>query len=189
MAGRFLNLFKPIGRVLPEIKKPQRKISFNKKLFWTAIVLILFLIMTKIPLFSVPSDVQDNFGALQVIFASNRSTLMELGIEPIVTAGLILQLLVGSSIIKYNISNPEDRSLFTAASKAFSIILTDIQAAAYIISGMYGSLSGGVALIIFLQLLATKVIIMLINKLIQKGWGMGSGISLFIMAGVAQTIL
>ncbi|MCW4024668.1 MAG: preprotein translocase subunit SecY [Candidatus Bathyarchaeota archaeon] len=189
MAGRFLNLFKPIGRVLPEIKKPQRKVSFNEKLFWTAIVLVLFLVMTEIPLFGVPQDVQDNFGALRVIFASNRGTLMELGIGPIVTAGLILQLLAGSSIIKCDMSNPEDRGLFTAASKVFSILLTGIQAGAYIISGMYGSLSGGVALIIFLQLLAAGVVVMLMDELVQKGWGMGSGISLFIMAGVAQTIL
>jgi preprotein translocase subunit SecY/protein transport protein SEC61 subunit alpha len=189
MAGRFLNLFKPIGRVLPEIKKPQRKVSFNEKLFWTAIVLVLFLVMTEIPLFGVPQDVQDNFGALRVIFASNRGTLMELGIGPIVTAGLILQLLVGSSIIKCDMSNPEDRGLFTAASKAFSIILTGIQAAAYIISGMYGTLTGGVALIIFLQLIAAGVVVMLMDELVQKGWGIGSGISLFIMAGVAQAIL
>jgi preprotein translocase subunit SecY len=189
MAGRFLNLFKPIGRILPEIKKPQRKVSFNEKLFWTAIVLVLFLVMTEIPLFGVSQDIQDNFGALRVIFASNRGTLMELGIGPIVNAGLILQLLVGSSIIKCDMSNPEDRGLFTAASKAFSIILTGIQAVAYIISGMYGTLSGGVAMIIFLQLLAAGVVVMLMDELVQKGWGMGSGISLFIMAGVAQTIL
>jgi protein transport protein SEC61 subunit alpha len=192
MAGRFLNLFKPIGRILPEIKKPKRKVSFNEKLFWTAVVLVLFLVMTEIPLFGIAQSAQDQFGALRVIFASNRGTLMELGIGPIVTAGLILQLLVGSSIIKCDMSNSEDRGLFTSASKAFSIILTGIQAGAYIISGMYGpldSLGVGVAGIIFLQLLAAGVIVMLMDELVQKGWGMGSGISLFIMAGVAQSIL
>ena len=30
---------------------------------------------------------------------------------------------------------------------------------------------------------------MLLDELVQKGWGLGSGISLFIMAGVAQNIL
>ena len=30
---------------------------------------------------------------------------------------------------------------------------------------------------------------MLMDELVQKGWGLGSGISLFIMAGVAQNIL
>jgi preprotein translocase SecY subunit len=189
MAGRFLNLFKPIGRILPEIKVPERKVSFNEKIFWTAIVLIIYLVMSEIPLYGITTDVQEQFGALRVIFASNRGTLMELGIGPIVTAGLILQLLAGSAMIKCDMSNAEDRGLFTIASKAFSIILTGIQASAYIISGMYGTLSGPIVIVIFLQLIGAGVVVMLLDELVQKGWGLGSGISLFIMAGVAQTIL
>ena len=69
-------------------------------------------------------------------------------------------------------------------------MFTGIQAAAYIISGMYGTnLAGPVIIIIFLQLLAAGIIVMLMDELVQKGWGLGSGISLFIMAGVAQTIV
>jgi preprotein translocase SecY subunit len=188
MAGRFLSLFKPIGRVLPEIKKPERKVSFNEKIFWTGLVLVIFLVMTEIPLYGIASSASDQFSQLRVIFASNRGTLMELGIGPIVTAGLILQLLAGSSIIQCDMSDSEDRGLFTTASKVFTVVLTGIQAAAYIISGMYGALSGPVTLVIFLQLIGTGIIVMLMDELVQKGWGLGSGISLFIMAGVAQTV-
>jgi len=190
MPGRFLSLFKPIGRVLPEIKKPERKVSFNEKIFWTALVLVVFLVMTEVPLYGIATSAADQFGSLRVIFASNRGTLMELGIGPIVTAGLILQLLAGSSIIKCDMSNSEDRGLFTSASKVFSIVLTGIQAGAYILSGMYGtSLAGPTILVIFIQLLAAGIIVMLMDELVQKGWGLGSGISLFIMAGVAQNVL
>jgi preprotein translocase SecY subunit len=188
MPGRFLSLFKPIGRVLPEIKKPARKVSFNEKIFWTGLVLIIFLVMTETPLFGIEASA-DNFGALRVIFASNRGTLMELGIGPIVTAGLILQLLAGSSIIKCDMSNHEDRGLFTSASKVFSIVLTAVQAGAYILSGMYGtSLAGPTIIVLFMQLIAAGIIVLLMDELVQKGWGLGSGISLFIMAGVAQNI-
>ena len=189
MAGRFLNLFKPIGRVLPEIKVPERKVSFNEKIFWTAMVLIVYLVMSEIPLFGIPKSATDQFSALRVIFASNRGTLMELGIGPIVTAGLILQLLVGSAIIQCNMGDSQDRSLFTVASKVFSILLTGVQAGAYLISGMYGTIASTATIVIFLQLLAAGLVVMLLDELIQKGWGLGSGISLFIMAGVAQNIL
>jgi len=190
MAGRFLGLFKPIGRVLPEIKKPERKVSFNEKIFWTALVLIVYLVMSEVPLYGIPQSASDQFSALRVIFASNRGTLMELGIGPIVTAGLILQLLVGSAIIQCDMSDPQDRSLFTSASKVFSIVLTGVQASAYLISGMYGtSIPGTTSIIIFIQLIFAGLVVMLLDELIQKGWGLGSGISLFIMAGVAQTIL
>jgi len=189
MAGRFLSLFRPLGRVLPEIKVPERKVGFNEKIFWTAIVLIVYLVMSEISLYGISAGVQEQFAPLRVIFASNRGTLMELGIGPIVTAGLILQLLAGSAIIQCDMSNPEDRGLFTVASKFFSILLTGIQASAYIISGMYGALAGPTTIIIFLQLLGAGVVVILLDELIQKGWGLGSGISLFIMAGVAQNIL
>ncbi|MEM3442662.1 MAG: preprotein translocase subunit SecY, partial [Candidatus Bathyarchaeia archaeon] len=142
MAGRFLNLFKPISRVIPEIKAPERKVSFNEKIFWTALVLIIYLIMSEVPLYGISTEPLGELAALRIIFASSRGSLMELGIGPIVTAGLILQLLVGSAIIECDMSRPEDRSLFTAASKVFAIILTGVQASAYIIGGMYGQLQG-----------------------------------------------
>ncbi|NWG10377.1 preprotein translocase subunit SecY [Candidatus Bathyarchaeota archaeon] len=192
MAGRFLSLFKPIARIIPEIKDPERRVRFNEKIFWTALVLIIYLIMSEVRLYGVPTTIEERLSALRVIFASNRGTLMELGIGPIVTAGLILQLLIGSAMVQADMSNPEDRSLFTTASKVFAIILTGVQAIAYIVGGMYNTaettLPGTAAIIIFLQLLASGLIVMLLDELVQKGWGFGSGISLFIMAGVAQQI-
>jgi preprotein translocase SecY subunit len=189
MAGRFLSLFKPVARGIPEIKAPERRVSFNEKIFWTALVLIIYLVMSEIWLVGIPTTQIQQLAPLSIIFASSRGKLTELGIGPIVTAGLILQLLVGSAMIDCDMSKPEDRGLFTTASKVFSIILTGVQGLAYIMGGMYGSLAGTTAVIIFLQLLAAGIIIMLLDELVQKGWGFGSGISLFIMAGVAQQIL
>jgi len=188
MAGRFLNLFKPLARFIPEVKAPERRVSFNEKLFWTAIALIIYLVMASDACRLYGIQREEEFAPLRIIFASSRGTLMELGIGPIVTAGLILQLLVGSAMIECDMSKPEDRALFTTASKVFAIILTGVQASAYIISGMYGQLHGTTAIIVFLQLLAAGMIVLLLDELIQKGWGFGSGISLFIMAGVAQQI-
>jgi len=188
MAGRFLSMFKPVARFIPEIKAPERRVRFNEKLFWTAIVLILYLVMTEISLYGIETTALGELAALRIIFASSRGSLMELGIGPIVTAGLILQLLVGSAMIECDMANPEDRGLFTTASKAFTIILTGVQASAYIIGGMYGTLPGTTAIIVFLQLLAAGMIVLLMDELVQKGWGFGSGISLFILAGVAQGI-
>jgi len=188
MVGRFLSLFKPLARIVPEIKKPERRVRFNEKIFWTALVLVVFLIMSEVPLYGITKNALGELAALRIIFASSRGSLMELGIGPIVTAGLILQLLAGSKMIQADMGNSEDRGLFTTASKVFSIVLTGVQASAYIIGGMYGSLSGNIAIIVFLQLIAAGLVVLMLDELVQKGWGFGSGISLFIMAGVAQNI-
>jgi preprotein translocase SecY subunit len=187
MAGRFLSLFGPLSRFLPEVSSPTRKVSFNEKLFWTAMALIIYLIMGEISLFNVAGGWE--FESLRIIFASSRGTLTELGIGPIVTGGLILQLLIGSSIVNADLGNPEDRALFTAAAKVFSIVFTGVQASAYIISGMYGALDPVTTVIVFAQLMSAGVVLILLDEMLQKGWGIGSGISLFILAGVAQRIM
>jgi preprotein translocase SecY subunit len=187
MAGRFLSLFKPLSRVMPEVATPTRKVGFNEKLFWTGIALVLYLVMTEVPLYGVGKGGWD-LTYLRIIFASNRGTLMELGIGPIVTAGLILQLLTGSGIIGCDMSDPDDRALFTTASKFFSILMTGVQAGAYLIGGVYQNLPPVAPPIIFFELLVAGIIVMMLDELVQKGWGIGSGISLFIMAGVATQI-
>ena len=149
MAGRFLSLFGPLSRFMPEVSSPTRKVSFNEKLFWTAMALIIYLVMSEVSLFNVGGEGWQ-LDSLRIIFASNRGTLTELGIGPIVTGGIILQLLIGSNIISADLGNPEDRSLFTAATKVFAIVLTGVQAAAYLIGGVYGSLDGITSIIIFI---------------------------------------
>jgi preprotein translocase SecY subunit len=186
---RFIELFKPFVRFFPDVKKPDRRVAFNEKLFWTAIVLVAYLVMSEVPLMGVgKGGAQDPLGALRVIFASNRGTLMELGIGPIVTAGLILQILSGSKMINVDMTSPEDRSLFTGASKVLAVLMTVFEALAYIMGGAYGNLTVQNQLGILIQLLAAGIILMLMDELLQKGWGIGSGISLFIAAGVAQRI-
>ena len=186
---RFIELFKPIARFFPDIKPPDRKVAFNEKIFWTAIALIIYFVMSQVPLYGIgTAGLNDPLGSLRVIFASNRGTLMELGIGPIVTAGLILQVLAGSKMVNIDMSNPEDRSLFTSASKILSVVMTVFEASAYIIGGTYGALPVTTEIVIMLQLVAAGLIVLLLDELLQKGWGLGSGISLFIAAGVAASI-
>ena len=186
---RFIDLFQPLARFTPDVASAEKKVAFNEKMIWTAIVLIAYLVMAEVPLFGIgKGGAEDPFGAMRVIFASNRGTLMELGIGPIVTAGLILQILQGSRMIDVDMSNPQDRSLFTSASKIMAVVMTLFEALAYIIGGAYGSITVQTQFIIVVQLLAAGIILMLLDELLQKGWGIGSGISLFIAAGVAQRI-
>ncbi len=186
---RFLDLFKPLSPFIPEVKPPQRKVTFNTRLLWTLAALIIYLVMSEVPLYGITQgNNPDPYATLRIIFASNRGSLLELGIGPIVTAGLIIQLLAGSEIISFDRSDPEDRGLFTTASKFFSFIMVIIQASLYIIGGVYGNITTMQAILIFVQLLAAGMIIMMLDELVQKGWGIGSGISLFIVAGITQNI-
>jgi len=101
-----------------------------------------------------------------------------------------MQLLKGSELIKLNFKDPDDRSLFTSATKIVTIIVIVAEGSLYGVS-VYGHLLASPSLIPVLvgQLVGSSLIVMYLDETIQKGWGLGSGISLFIMAGVAQGIM
>ena len=117
---------------------------------------------------------------------------MELGISPIITSGLVMQLLAGSRIIEVNQSLKEDRALFAGAQKLFGILITVGEAIAYVVSGMYGDLNtlgAGNAILIILQLFAAGMVVIILDELLQKGYGLGSGISLFIATNICESIV
>merc|ERR1719262_2045110 len=129
---------------------------------------------------------------MRVILASNRGTLMELGISPIVTSGMVMQLLAGAKIIEVDQSLKEDRALFSGAQKLFGMLITIGEAVAYVISGMYGDvkdLGAGNAILIIIQLFIAGIIVIILDELLQKGYGMGSGISLFIATNICENIV
>jgi preprotein translocase SecY subunit len=177
--------------ITPEVVKPTREVHFNEKLLWTFAALVIYFVMASTPIVGAQTTEADPFAFMRTITASTQGSLAELGIGPIVTAGLIMQILVGSKIINVNMADPEERSLYTGAQKVMSVVMTIIEAVAFLIGGTYGrpedlQLSGQLAIIS--QLLAAGIIIILLDEMVQKGWGLGSGISLFIAGGVGLQI-
>jgi len=184
------DFIKSVGTVLPEIPKPEKKPTLNERFVWTGIALIAYLVMAATPLYGFNgSQANDQLAFLRVVFASTQGTLMELGIGPIVTAGLILQLLVGSDIIKLDMGDSADRAIFGSATKLLTFIVIVGESLAYIYGGALGVLGQTQALVVFVQLFVASVLVLLLDELIQKGWGIGSGVSLFILAGVCQTVM
>mmetsp|Transcript_5158 Transcript_5158/g.6406 ORF Transcript_5158/g.6406 Transcript_5158/m.6406 type:complete len:475 (-) Transcript_5158:89-1513(-) len=190
---RFLTLIKPVLWLVPEVNAPEHRVPFKEKVCWTAISLFVFLVCCQIPVYGiVTSKSADPFYWMRVILASNRGTLMELGISPIVTSGWIMQLLAGSRIIEVDQSLKEDRNLFFAAQKLFGLLITLGEAFAYVVSGMYGdprALGMGMSSLIIAQLFFAGVIAILLDELLQKGYGLGSGISLFIATNICESII
>merc|ERR1711959_171266 len=108
----------------------------------------------------------DPFYWMRVILASNRGTLMELDITPIITSGMVMQLLAGSRIIDVDQSLKEDRALFGGAQKLFGMLITLGEAVAYVMSGMYGDLrelGAGNSLFIIAQLFFAGIVCILLD--------------------------
>merc|ERR1711957_498094 len=66
------------------------------------------------------------------------------------------------------------------------------EAIAYVVSGMYGdlgTLGAGNAILIIVQLFIAGLIVLTLDELLQKGYGLGSGISLFIATNICESIV
>lgn len=86
--------------IIPEVTEPERRVLFKYRALWTAIATLIYLICSQIPLYGIyKSATGDPFYWMRVILASNRGTLMELGISPMVTSSMIMQLLAGAKLI------------------------------------------------------------------------------------------
>lgn len=88
-------------------------------------VLFIFLVCSQVPLYGfMSSETADALYWMRVILASNRGTLMELGISPIITSGMIMQLLAGAGIITVDQAVKEDRVLFNGAQKCRLVLFS-----------------------------------------------------------------
>ncbi|MBW2963288.1 preprotein translocase subunit SecY [Candidatus Woesearchaeota archaeon] len=181
---------------LPEVKGPmQKRLSFKEKLKWTLIILLLFFIMSLVPLFGLGENALLQFEFLSIILGASFGSILSLGIGPIVTASIVLQLLNGAGILKMNLTSPDGRKRFQGLQKLLSIFFIIFEAGIYVFMGGLApnpalagtSLFFQMELLLVFQLFLGGMLILFMDEVVSK-WGFGSGLSLFIAAGVSQQI-
>ena len=193
MGFDLLQFLKPVLQLMPCVPKPRNEVPIKKRLMYTFAGLALYLICSLMPLAGVRKVAhQDPMYHLRLLTASSKYTLMELGISPIVSSGMILQVLSGLGVINRDPTNQESVALFEAAQKLAGLIMTVFQAVTAIFSGQYGTLQelgvfGIVA--ILAQLFMAAIVVILLDEMLQNGYGIGSGISLFIATNICEQIM
>ena len=180
-----MSFFDGLLRALPSVKDPVKVPTTRQKLLWTLIVLVIYFMLGTITLIGIANTQQ--LGFYQTILASDIGTLITLGIGPIVLASIILQLLAGVKIINFDFSNPKERARFTGTQKLLAIVLSLVQAFIYVKFGMLTPLTG-MLWIVVLQVFIGAMIVLYLDEVVSK-YGIGSGIGLFIAAGVCQSII
>ncbi|MEM4137625.1 MAG: preprotein translocase subunit SecY [Candidatus Anstonellaceae archaeon] len=188
-----LEKLKPIFSLIPEISLPTSFPTAKERIFWTAFALLLFFIMYHIPAIGVDPRVFSTVSFLQLITASKIGTLITVGIGPIILASIFMQLLVGAKIIDVNLSDPRERANFHGAQKLLAFILSFFEAFVFTTylssSGYILTLFGPYTFwLVVLQISLGSIILFYLDEILSK-YGLGSGISLFIAAGVAFSIL
>ncbi|RME77662.1 preprotein translocase subunit SecY, partial [Candidatus Woesearchaeota archaeon] len=185
-----MSLVEQLVRFIPEVVSPtQKKVSFKVKLKWTLTTLILFFVLGFIPLLGLGQNALSQFEYLSIILGAKFGSILSLGIGPLVTSSIVLQLLNGSGLVKFDTHTPEGKRKFQSTQKLLSIFFIVFEAFVYVLMGGLAPATPGIAikLLLVAQLIIGGLLIMLMDEVITK-WGFGSGISLFIAAGVSESL-
>ncbi len=198
--GSRLYGLKPIIERFPAVKRAEGHVHFRTKMMWTLGVLVFYFIMTNVFIFGL--DVEESldiFSQFRAIMAGASGSLMHLGIGPIVTGSIIMQLFTGAKIISLDLTKSEDKAIYQGTQKIVVIAMIIVEAVPQVFGylapgqGFINSLGGDpdglgwARFIIVVQLIVGSYLVFLMDELVSK-WGIGSGISLFIAAGVAEAI-
>ncbi len=196
--GKVLDRMEPLLVRMPTVKPPEGHVHFKNKLLWTVGVLLIYFLLTNIPVFGLADVSVDVFEYYRALLAGAQGTILHLGIGPIVTASIVLQLLRGADIIKINTSDLRGQVLYMGLQKILIFVMIILEALPNVFSGwmspdpavtaIFGGSTQIVMLLIFLQICIGGGLIMLMDEVVSK-WGIGSGVGLFIVAGTAQGLV
>ncbi|MFZ3170096.1 MAG: preprotein translocase subunit SecY [Candidatus Methanoperedens sp.] len=188
----------PLLNRLPAVTRPEGHVHFKKKLGWTLGILVLYFVLANIPLFGLDKSSIDLFELYRAFFAGASGSLMVLGIGPIVTASIVLQLLVGANVIKMDLTDPHQQAIFQGLQKLLVFVMIALEALPQILGGFMKADAGLAAtlgvpvsyitLLLFIQVCMGGILILYMDEIVSK-WGIGSGVGMFIIAGVSQQIV
>lgn len=177
-----------IFNYIPEVIGPEeKKLGFNVKLKWTLVVLISFFVLANIPLFGLSNNALQRFEYLAIILGTEFGSIISLGVGPLVMASIILQLLTGSGILNIDTTTTEGKKFFQGVQKLMVFFFIIFESIIYV--AMQGLQAiPGFTYIVILQLILGGLAIFYMDSLTTK-WGFGSGVSLFIGAGVSWRLM
>jgi len=194
----------PLLTRMPAVQRPEGHVPFKRKLGWTAGVLVLYFFLTNVFLFGLGSGQGgDIFGQFRSILAGGQGTILQLGIGPIVTASIVLQLLGGADLLGLDTqNNPRDQVLYQGLQKVLVLVMICLTGLPMVFAGnflpadpavaqsLFGSrqATGLVKWLLFAQIFVGGVLILYMDEVISK-WGVGSGIGLFIVASISQSLI
>ena len=189
----------PLLSRIPVVRRPTKHVPFRQKMLWTLLVLVVYFYLTNVTLYGLGGNAQDIFGQFRSILAGEQGSILQLGIGPIVTASIVLQLLAGADLLGLDTSNPADQVIYQGLQKFLVILMVILTGFPMVFAGgflpadPFVSTQLGVSLnavrwIIFAQIFAGGIFILYMDEVVSK-WGIGSGVGVFIVASVSQHLV
>ena len=176
------------------ISRYNNRESYVRRVIFSFLCVLVYLILSSVPVFGAfeHQSGYDPFYAQRLILSANRGSLLELGLGPIISAGMFLQVLVSAGLIQLDQEKRSHKEYMQKTTKIAALALSLLQAAVLVFSDSYGPiklLGYGNAFLIIFQLCISSLLVILMDEAMEKGHGIGSGVSLFMCCHICTEII
>ena len=134
MTSKFVSFFKPFSSIVPSIRPPIQELTIKTKVLWSLGIFIIYSVLLSTPLIGVNAEGGDPFAFMRTITASTSGSMIQLGIGPLLVAGILVQFLLVFNVININMDDPTERASYNCAIKVFALFFTLIGAIFLLIS-------------------------------------------------------
>jgi len=117
----------PLLKFWPAVTKPEGHVHFRTKLTWSLLALVAYFILSNVFIYGLAPGNIDAFANFRAILAGANGSLVHLGIGPIVTGSIIMQLFAGAKIINLDLQNSEDKSIYQGVQKLLVLVMIFVE--------------------------------------------------------------
>ncbi len=185
-----LEFMDSISRFVPTIKGPRTPLSLREKMYWTAGILGIYFLLYNTYAIGVNQQAvtQPLLQLVSIIFAARIGSIITVGIGPIVLSSIVLQLVIGSGIVKIEMGDMANRARFQTLQKIAAMGIAIVESVIFVFTGYVPASNPSLVGIVILQLAIGAISIIYLDELMTK-YGITSGINMFIAAGVSFAIV
>lgn len=182
MTGINLFRFRPLAEFLPEVQSPAEDVPFRRKAVYTAGSLLVFFAGSQLRLYGIDTTMaaDDPLFWAHTAYAGNFGTVMALGVFPLVVSEIATHILLGLKAV-----NPTDENRIILKGLLKVLISVVIPIGCALSATHLGMRS---AILASLQISIGGVVVIYLDEVLRKGYGLLSAIPLFTTANICATI-
>jgi len=186
---RLLKVIEPLLQGLLDVEPPAKRVPYQSRVMWSLAAALVYISLGQVPVFGAELKLKSDSAAffLGGLAPANRGSLAELGVAPMITAGVLMAVLANTRVVE--VKNKGDRALLQGATRLVALVLTMAEAVLLVACGMYGDVGLLKGTLIVAQLTYAGALLVAWDQLVSKGYGLGSGVSVFIGVTACESVV
>ena len=181
-------MIEKILNYIPVVEKPKQSLSFNEKFKWLIILIMTYAFLSHIQMIGISPIYSHNplIYYFQLLLGARIGSIFTLGIAPLISAGIVLQILVNGKILNIDLKDSEGRKKYEGYEKLLTLVFAILETLVLVFSGNL-PIKPGFHLIVFIQIISGIIILLILDSLAKK-YTFQSIVNIAIFTGISSQL-